>query len=170
VSLWQPFVPLQEPDTSVYDAFLEQLAEDTKQYVIAVFKTLTATVPKAIIHAQVRILTVIHKPPMDSAMGMYQPSDESPTRSCWHTLSGGSGRLTPSPMALPALQHSDATPNSRSSAAPQVKQSQEHLLERLISYVHNLEPTQLEHLLEEDQEVTQKRAAAQMSLQVVLGR
>ena len=48
----------------------------------------------------------------------------------------------------------------------QVKQSQEHLLERLISYVHNLEPTQLEHLLEEDQEVTQKRAAAQMSLQV----
>jgi hypothetical protein len=47
-------MPLQEPDTSVYDAFLEQLAEDTKQYVIAVFKTLTATVPKAIIHAQVR--------------------------------------------------------------------------------------------------------------------
>ena len=48
-----PCVPLQEPDTSAYDAFLEQLAEDTKQYVIAVFKTLTATVPKAIIHAQV---------------------------------------------------------------------------------------------------------------------
>ena len=48
-------LPLQEPDTSVYDAFLEQLAEDTKQYVIAVFKTLTATVPKAIIHAQVCI-------------------------------------------------------------------------------------------------------------------
>jgi hypothetical protein len=46
-------MPVQEPDTSVYDAFLEQLAEDTKQYVIAVFKTLTATVPKAIIHAQV---------------------------------------------------------------------------------------------------------------------
>ena len=46
-------MPLQEPDTSAYDAFLEQLAEDTKQYVIAVFKTLTATVPKAIIHAQV---------------------------------------------------------------------------------------------------------------------
>lgn len=54
-------------------------------------------------------------------------------------------------------------------AALQVKQSQEHLLERLISYVHNLEPTQLEHLLEEDQEVTQKRAAAQMSLQVGSG-
>jgi len=44
---------LQEPDTSSYDAFLEQLAEDTKQYVKAVFKTLVATVPKAIIHAQV---------------------------------------------------------------------------------------------------------------------
>ena len=58
----------------------------------------------------------------------------------------------------------------RSPATPQVKQSQEHLLERLISYVHNLEPTQLEHLLEEDQEVTQKRAAAQMSLQVGAGR
>jgi Dynamin GTPase effector domain len=56
--------------------------------------------------------------------------------------------------------------NSCSCAILQVKQSQEHLLERLISYVHNLEPTQLEHLLEEDQEVTQKRAAAQMSLQV----
>ena len=53
----------------MYDAFLEQLAEDTKQYVIAVFKTLTATVPKAIIHAQVRSLNVIHKLPMDSAMG-----------------------------------------------------------------------------------------------------
>ena len=58
----------------------------------------------------------------------------------------------------------------RSPATLQVKQSQEHLLERLISYVHNLEPTQLEHLLEEDQEVTQKRAAAQMSLQVGPGR
>lgn len=36
-----------------YDMFLEQLAEDTKQYVKAVFTTLEATVPKAIIHAQV---------------------------------------------------------------------------------------------------------------------
>ena len=53
MSVRLPSVPAQEPDTSVYDAFLEQLAEDTKQYVIAVFKTLTATVPKAIIHAQV---------------------------------------------------------------------------------------------------------------------
>ena len=44
---------LQEVDTSAYDAWLEQLSEDTKQYVRAVFKTLVATVPKAIIHAQV---------------------------------------------------------------------------------------------------------------------
>lgn len=43
----------QDPDTSSYDAWLEQLAEDTKQYVFAVFKTLVATVPKAIIHTQV---------------------------------------------------------------------------------------------------------------------
>lgn len=49
---------------------------------------------------------------------------------------------------------------------PQVKQSQEHLLERLITYVNNLKPTDLEHLLEEDSEVTQKRAAAQMSIKV----
>ena len=45
--------PAQERDTSAYDAWLAQLAEDTKQYVYAVFKTLVATVPKAIIHAQV---------------------------------------------------------------------------------------------------------------------
>lgn len=49
--------PAQEQDTSAYDAWLAQLAEDTKQYVYAVFKTLVATVPKAIIHAQVPRLT-----------------------------------------------------------------------------------------------------------------
>jgi hypothetical protein len=87
----------EEPDTESYDAFLEQLAEDTKQYVKAVFKTLVATVPKAIIHAQ-------------------------------------------------------------------VKQSQEHLLERLYAYVTGLKPGELDMLLDEDSEVTQKRAAAQMSI------
>ena len=43
----------QEVDTTAHDQWLEQLSEDTKQYVRAVFKTLVATVPKAIIHAQV---------------------------------------------------------------------------------------------------------------------
>lgn len=75
------FRALQEPDTSVYDAFLEQLAEDTKQYVIAVFKTLTATVPKAIIHAQVRSVILSHKPHLNSAMLVDQTSDDSPRRS-----------------------------------------------------------------------------------------
>ena len=49
---------LQEIDTGAYDAWLEQLSEDTKQYVRAVFKTLVATVPKAIIHAQVLLLRI----------------------------------------------------------------------------------------------------------------
>lgn len=79
--------------------FLEQLAADTKQYVKAVFTTLVATVPKAIIHAQ-------------------------------------------------------------------VKMSQEHLLERLYAYVTGLKPMELDGLLDEETEVTQKRAAAQMSIKV----
>ena len=49
----------QEVDNTAYDQWLEQLSEDTKQYVRAVFKTLVATVPKAIIHSQARSLTLI---------------------------------------------------------------------------------------------------------------
>ena len=48
----------QEVDTTAYDQWLEQLSEDTKQYVRAVFKTLVATVPKAIIHSQARSQTL----------------------------------------------------------------------------------------------------------------
>jgi len=47
----------QEVDNTAYDQWLEQLSEDTKQYVRAVFKTLVATVPKAIIHSQARSST-----------------------------------------------------------------------------------------------------------------
>lgn len=43
-------------DDASYDRFLEQLAEDTKQYVKEIFFTLEKTVPKAIVHTQVRPL------------------------------------------------------------------------------------------------------------------
>jgi len=50
----------------------------------------------------------------------------------------------------------------------QVKQSQEHLLERLYAYVTGLKPQELDMLLDEDSELTQKRAAAQMTIKVGL--
>lgn len=148
--------------------FLEQLAEDTKQYVKAVFTTLVATVPKAIIHAQVPTTP----PPYFPHLLAYSFPGPARKRPGGEDAAGVvASRLF---LCCALSRWSGCGPGGvarwGARAGVQVKMSQEHLLERLYAYVTGLKPMELDGLLDEDSEVTQKRAAAQMSIKVAPAR
>lgn len=50
----------------------------------------------------------------------------------------------------------------------QVKMAQENLLQHLYTYATHLNPLELEAMLNEDPELMQKRAAAQMAVKVLI--
>lgn len=50
----------------------------------------------------------------------------------------------------------------------QVKMAQENLLQHLYTYATHLNPLELEAMLNEDPELMQKRAAAQMTVKVLI--
>lgn len=54
----------------VFDNYLQQLGEDTAAYVRTVCQTIVLTVPKAIIHCQVRHLLTYY---CDGVKGFYLP-------------------------------------------------------------------------------------------------